>query len=107
MQSDLVFRMRLRLDLHHDFAMISELDRVSDKIHHDLAQPQRITNERLGKIRMNAARQLNPFLVRTRRKYAHGVFEFIAEVETDTVELQFARLDLRKVEKVVHQCKQR
>src|SRR5262249_35995591 len=37
----------------------------------------------------------------------HGVFECIAKVENDAVELQLARLDLRKIEKVVHQRKKR
>src|SRR5215831_11466960 len=56
---------------------------------------------------MDSACQLKSLLVCTRRKYAHGIFECIAKIETDPVELQLARLDLRKIEKVVHQRKKR
>src|SRR5262249_17321538 len=90
----------------HDFAMLSKLDGIAHQIYDDLTETQRVTNQCVGYVWVDAARQLQTFLVGARRQDAQSIFERIAEVEPDVVQLQFARFDLRKVEKIVDQREQ-
>src|SRR5690349_13191126 len=104
MQFHLVLCARFWFDLQDYLTMIGELERIPNKIYHDLPQPQWITNNDFGHLRVSTARQLDAFFIGARRKYTHCIFKCIAKIKTDQIQLQLTRLNFREIEEIVDQC---
>src|SRR5262245_1103154 len=88
-------------DLDADFTVVRELDGVTHQVQQNLTKTSRIADERCGHVRGDAARQLESFLIGSRREQLDAVLDRVADRERHLLERQAARLDLRYVENVV------
>ncbi len=107
MQMHLVIRLHPCLDPQHHLALFREFDGVADQIDDHLPQTPQIADKRVGRLRQNAAGQLQSALVGPCSECFYGVFEAVAQAEGDRVQVHPARLDLGKVQNIVDYRQQR
>jgi hypothetical protein len=94
-------------DLNHDFPTVGELDRVANQVDHDLPQPAHVAHHEVRHLRLHAAQQGEPLLVRPQRQCFHRIGETLAQREINGIELELPRLDLREVKDVVDDREER
>ena len=95
------------LNIHHHFALIGELDGVTDKIDEHLTQADGITAKPAGHIGMNVPGQFKLLRMGARAKRFEHVAQFFAHIEIDRFQFQFAGFDLGEVQNLVDDRQQR
>ncbi len=96
-----------QLDVQPDFAVLGELDGVVDEVRQDLAESERVAEQKFRDARRDVGQKLEPFLVRLlRRERGDGADDFV-ELEVGGFEVELAGLDLGEIEDVVDDGQQR
>ncbi len=88
-------------DADDDLARAGELHRVADEVDHDLAEPHRVADQRLGHARVDVVGDLQALLVRGVRQHPHRLGQGVVEAEGDALQRELLRFDLREIEDVV------
>src|SRR5688572_1133651 len=94
------------LDPDDHFALVSELDGVSDEVNKDLPEPRWIADERPGHVRGNSKRELEPFLMSADGHDFERLVEYLTNIEVQVLERQMARLYFGKIQDVVDQVEE-
>src|SRR5690606_29212169 len=97
----------LDADLDQNAADLGELDGVADQVEKHLAQTSRVENRLFRDLRRDVAAESDIAGVRTGRHQLDRVLDQLAERCLLRLEFELSRLDLRKVEEVLDQRKQR
>src|SRR6266851_5103764 len=92
---------RLRLNAHHHFAVLGEFDCIAHQVEYDLAQPDRVAEQRIGSVGPDFIGELQALPVGLERQRFHGVAQALAQRERDGFDLQPPSLDLREIQNVV------
>ena len=92
---------------HQHLAALGELHRVGREVDEHLPEPERIAAQARRNLRVDAAGQLDAFLVRPFGEQFHRALDRVAQVEVDGLERELARLHLREVQNVVDDVEQR
>src|SRR5207248_2746529 len=92
---------QLLLDTQHDLSGGGELDRIANQVDDDLPQPAGVAHYAVGDIGQDVADQLQPLDVGAGGQRVQGVFEVIAQMKVDRLQVELAGLDLGKVKDVV------
>lgn len=79
---------RIALDADDYFALLGELDRVTDEVDEDLAQPRRISDQRLRHVGGDPKRELEPLLMRSYGHHFERLVQYLAEIEIEVLERQ-------------------
>ena len=95
------------IEPHRDFTLLGELDRVANKVGHDLAQPSRVADDTRPYVLEHKAGQIQPLTLGLLRQEIHGALDYLAEVKRGLLNLQLACLYFREVEDVVDDPQQR
>jgi hypothetical protein len=101
------FCFRSQCRVNDNLARIRELDRVANKIHHDLPQSPTVTVEHVGNIGSNTAGQFQSFFMGTQRKCSGCSLKSFANAERFRVQFKLTGFHTGKVEQVVEQVQQR
>src|SRR5579871_4142238 len=94
-------------NLYNYFPSFGEFHRVSQKINKHLPDSQGIAGNELWDSRVNVTNEFEPFLVSTEGVCPDGLFDGLAEPEFNRFQIEHARLNLRKVQNIVDDRKQR
>ena len=81
---------RLHGDFQFHLAVLSELNRIPQKIYQHLPEPGNVSDEPLRYFRLNIANQLQALLVRWQRQGTRRLFDQSAHVEGDRIQFQLA-----------------
>src|SRR5579872_5079562 len=106
MQSEVRLTLYLPFNVQHHFAFVGELDGVADKVDDYLSEANRVAEDPIRQVGLNVTGQFQFFLVSTRGKQAHRVFEGVTQIEISFVEFELPSFDLREIKKVVDQREQ-
>ena len=74
-------------------ATIGEFDRISCKVHQNLAQTIRISRHAPRHIEIDGRRDFNSLSLRTRRQKLRDALDKGGEIKNDIIQLKFAGLD--------------
>ncbi len=92
---------RLGLNAHHHFAALGELDCIAHQVEHDLAQPDRVAEQRIGSVGPDFIGELQALPVGLECQSFHGVAHALAQRERNCLDFQPPGLDLREIQNVV------
>ena len=92
----LVLAASLGLHMKHNFSLLGELDGVANEVEDDLAQPGRISHQRIGHIGPDVAGEFESLLLSPQRQQLQGIFESVSQIEFDGIEVQFRASILEK-----------
>ena len=106
-QANKVVRLLLGLDTNDDLSAFGELDRVAHEVDDDLPQTSGVAYQRIGHGRQNATRQLETLLFSPKCQRIERLAEAFAQAEANRLQLEPSRFDLRKIEDVIEQPKER
>jgi hypothetical protein len=74
---------------------------LPNRFHQHLPDANRIAHDEIRHLRLHLTDHLQTLLVRPQGQGASGFLQHIAEVESDGIQIQAPRLDLRKIQHVV------
>ena len=94
-------------DFQNDASLPGEFDGVREQVEQNLTQPDGITDHDIGDVRRDQAVQVQRFLDAARANDVERAVDGIAQRQADGLEIQRARLDLREVENIIDDRKQR
>ena len=90
-----------------DLALLGELHGVAAEVHENLAQARRVALDEIGHGGIDVRGELQALAVRLDGEQARHVFDGVAQVELDVLEIELAGFDLGEVENVVDDGEQR
>ena len=106
MELDLIFELRLHLDVDNHFSLLREFNGISNQIYNDLAQAAGVADDGIGNVGLHVVGELQSFLVSTKAEWLQGVTQAVAQIEIDRFDIQLSCFDLGIIQNVVDQGKQ-
>ena len=93
--------------LYYDLAFIGELYRIADQVDQDLPQPPWISQQQVRGLGSDPAFQLQSLVRGALRERPEDVADRVSQREVDPLQIEFACLDLGKVQNVIDESQQR
>ncbi len=92
----------------HDLATgRGELERIAAKVQQHLPQAMWIAADMFRQSRLDVHNELDPLRVRLRRHCRADILDALAQLHVQSLDIQFAGLDLREIQNVVEHAQQR
>src|ERR1700730_5780266 len=93
MEFDAVIRPRICPDVNNYFALLRELDGVTDQIHNDLSQTSGVPHECVRDVGLKIVGEFQPFLVGSQTQCFQRVAKVVAQIELDRINFQLLGFD--------------
>src|SRR5882762_931970 len=105
-QMHAVARLALEFRVYNDVPALREFDRVTDKVHDQLAQACRVSNHDPRDLSRNPDGKFQVFLVRTDSQRLEGISEQVADFEFRLFKFELAGFNFREIQYVVDQVQE-
>ncbi len=106
MQFHIVFGLGDGFNTQHDLALLGELDRVIAQVDQNLAQPQRVAQQRHGHVGCGLKDQLQTLVFSFHAEQVGKIVHHVFELERDFFHEHLAGLDFGKIKDVVDDAQQ-